>query len=115
MNVDELFNPDEVSFTYPLWTFTRGGKVPTIGVPGIDSMMLAIFTDRDAALRYLEETNNKEAQPLEIKDPTFLLKMLDHFKSVGMKHVAFDLWLHTKTGEFVPIDLFIDGVRAGAS
>jgi hypothetical protein len=110
----DAFDPAEVSFDYPLWTFTRAGSVPTIGHPNIDSMMPAVFTDCDAALRYLEESRMTDAQPLEIKDPAFLLAMLDHFKSAGKRYVAFDLWLHTGTGQIVPIDLFIEGVRQGA-
>lgn len=113
MTIDELFNPDEVSFDYPLWTFSRGNEVPTIGHPSVDSMMPAVFTDRDAALRYLEETASKDAQPLEIADSVFMLRMLNHFKQVGMKYVAFDFWVQAGTGQIVPIELFIEGVIAG--
>jgi hypothetical protein len=115
MDGDTLFDSEDVTFDYPLWTFTRNGKVSTIGAPGFDSLMPVVFTDRESAQRFLDETKIKGAGLLEINGPPFLLKMLYHFKKAGMAHVAFDIWLLTKTGEFVPIEQFIDGVWNSAA
>lgn len=115
MDGDALFDSEEVILDYPLWTFTRNGKVSTIGAPGFDSLMPAVFTDREAAQWFLDESRIQGAEPLAIKDPPTLLKILYHFKKAGLTHVAFDIWLHTKTGEFVPIEQFIDGVWNSAA
>jgi len=115
MDGETLFDAEEVTFDYPLWTFTRNGKVSTIGAPGFDSLMPVLFTDREAAQWFLDQSKFQGAELLAIKEPPTLLKMLYHFKKAGLTHVAFDLWLHTKTGEFVPIEQFIDGVWNSAA
>lgn len=98
------------TFGFPLWTFDRGGgSVPTIGCAGYDTMMPAIFTDREAASKFLEAANMPDATPLQINSPAFLMSMLEHFKKVGLKYVAFDL--RQDVGTVVPINEFIASIR----